>query len=57
VKTDPEKAREDIMVLLLALWRIAIWLKPFLPQTSDQIINVLKNPALENIPRLFPRIE
>ncbi len=57
VKTDPEKAREDIMILLLALRRIAIWLAPFLPQTSDQIINVLKNPVLENIPRLFPRIE
>jgi methionyl-tRNA synthetase len=56
IKTDPEKARADIMILLLALWRIANWLAPFLPESSDQIISILKNPKLENIPKLFPRI-
>ncbi len=56
IKTDPEKAKADIMILLLALWRIGYWLAPFLPHSSEQIMNVLKNPQLENIPRLFPRI-
>jgi methionyl-tRNA synthetase len=57
IKTDPEKARADIMILLLALWQIANWLAPFLPSSSEQITEILKNPKLENIPRLFPRLE
>ncbi len=56
IKVNPEKARSDIMVLLVALWRIGNWLYPFLPNTSAQILEILKNPELENIPRLFPRI-
>ena len=57
IKTDREKAKKDIEHLLLMLNEIAQSLKPSLPQTSEKILAVLKDPKLENIPRLFPRIE
>lgn len=57
IKTNPEKAIEDIKRLLTQLWTIANLLAPFLPETSAKIVAVIKNPTLENIPRLFPRIE
>jgi len=57
IKTDPEKAKSDLLLLLNDLVRIYFWLKPFLPQTSGKIWAALKDPKLENIPRLFPRIE
>jgi methionyl-tRNA synthetase len=57
IKTDVEKATKDIQHLLSELQNIAIDLIPFLPITSEKILEVLKDPKLENIPRLFPRIE
>jgi len=57
IKTDKEKAVKDIQYLLSELNQIAVDLIPFIPQTSEKILRVLKEPSLENIPRLFPRIE
>lgn len=57
IKTDKEKAIKDIQYLLSELQQIATDLIPFLPQTSEKILAVLKDSKLENIPRLFPRIE
>lgn len=57
IKVDKEKAVKDIEHLLSELHRIARNLVPFLPQTGEKILAVLKDPKLENIPRLFPRIE
>lgn len=50
-------AKKVIEELLLYLYQIALWLRPFLPSTSEKILGVLKDPKLENIPKLFPRIE
>jgi methionyl-tRNA synthetase len=57
IKTDPSKAKKDIKELLRQLDQIAGMLAPFLPATSNKILNVLKDPKLENVPHLFPRIE
>ena len=57
IKTDKEKGTKDIQFLLSELSSIASILSPFLPQTSEKILQALKNPSEENIPRLFPRIE
>ena len=57
IKTNPEKAKKDIEYLLSQLHQIAYSLQPFLPQTSEKILKVLKKPTSEKIPRLFPRIE
>jgi len=57
IKINKEQAVKDIQHLLLKLHQIAIDLTPFLPVTSEKILSVLKDPKLENIPRLFPRIE
>jgi methionyl-tRNA synthetase len=56
IKTDPEKAKKDILFLLTELNQITCDLQSLLPQTSEKILAVLKDPKLENIPRLFPRI-
>jgi methionyl-tRNA synthetase len=52
-----EDARKDIMRSLIHIRAVANRLKPFLPETSEKILAVLKDPKLENIPRLFPRVE
>ncbi|MCX6796961.1 MAG: methionine--tRNA ligase [Candidatus Doudnabacteria bacterium] len=57
IKTDAEKAKKDIEYLLSELHQVAVSLRPFLPYTSERILKVLKEPTLENIPKLFPRIE
>ena len=57
IKINKEIAEKDIKYLLSELNQIAVDLVPFLPQTSKKILAVLKDPKLENIPRLFPRIE
>jgi methionyl-tRNA synthetase len=57
IKINKEIAEKDIKYLLSELNQIAVDLVPFLPQTSEKILAVLKDPKLENIPRLFPRIE
>lgn len=57
IKTDPEKAKQDISDLLDYLYELAVLLTPFLPDTAAKILLVLQNPSEDNIPRLFPRVE
>lgn len=42
IKTNPEKAKEDIIFLVEELSRIAIELKPFLPETAQKIQELIK---------------
>ena len=56
IKVDAGAAKKDIEFLLGELESIAQSLKPFLPNTAEQILVALKDLTLENIPRLFPRI-
>ena len=56
IKTNPQQATKDLEHLLNELSEIAHALRPLLPQTSDKILEALKNPTEEKIPRLFPRI-
>lgn len=44
-----EKATNDIV-------KIATFLQPFLPQTSQKILNQFKGPTIKSQPPLFPRI-
>ncbi len=55
IKTDPEKAKKDILILLGELWTIGRLLEPFLPETSARIINAIKDNHEISQP-LFPRI-
>ena len=57
IKVDFCAAKEDLLYLLDILKIIGYLLKPFLPSTSEKILQALKEQSLENIPRLFPRIE
>jgi len=57
IKTDPKKAKKDIAFLLDELFMVATALKCLLPETAKTILKVIKEPKLENIPKLFPRIE
>jgi methionyl-tRNA synthetase len=54
-KTEPEKAKELIAGLVHEVWNIAAMLHPFLPETSDKILNILRNPK-EPIKPLFARL-
>jgi len=56
IKIDEAKAKKDIEYLLKELNEIAVILQPFLPTTSEKILNGLKSISQDNIPRLFPRI-
>ncbi|MCL5775027.1 MAG: methionine--tRNA ligase [Patescibacteria group bacterium] len=57
IKVEKEKGENCISELLKNLFEIAFWLQPFLPHTSEKLLAILRDPKLENIPRLFPRIE
>ncbi len=58
IKTDPEKAKALLSQLLMTLYVLAVNLAPFLPETSQKILNSIeKLPNLETVPHLFPRIE
>ncbi len=56
IKVDREAAIADIEYLLKQLWKIAFDLHPFLPFTAGVIFKVMDSLSLDNIPRLFPRI-
>jgi methionyl-tRNA synthetase len=56
IKVDADAGKKDIEFLLSELSQIAFSLKPFLPLTSEKILQSLKEISSENIPRLFPRI-
>lgn len=55
VKTNPEAAKEIIKELVRELWKIAFMLQPFLPEMSEKMLNILRNPKESFVP-LFPRI-
>ncbi len=55
VKENPEEAKKIIAELVRGVWSIMYMLKPFLPETSEKIEAVLKDP--ETIAPLFPRVE
>ena len=54
VKTKPEKAKEIISELLSELSEIAKLLLPFLPETAEKILNLIKTGKAPDHP-LFPR--
>jgi len=56
IKTDLEGAKKDIMELLEGLELTARLILPIMPNTSEKILEALKNPTEKNIPKLFPRI-
>lgn len=56
IKIDEAAARRDIEYLLYQLEKISVMLAPFLPETSEKIIEVLKDNKLANIPHLFTRL-
>jgi methionyl-tRNA synthetase len=43
IKTDEKRAKEIISDLVVKLWRIAIALQPFMPETSDKIKEAVKS--------------
>jgi len=55
IKNNPEQAKRDISDLLEYLWQIGVYLKPFLPRTSERIMNAIKNNEEIKTP-LFPRL-
>lgn len=55
IKTNPEKAKNDIRELLESLFEISHLLYPFLPDTSEKIKKLITDSSME-IPVLFPRI-
>lgn len=55
VKEDPEKGVDMINLLVVDLYKISQWIKPFMPETAEKIKQaVLENKKPEN---LFPRLE
>ncbi len=56
IKTDPEKAKELVAILLANLNQMAIWLEPFLPKTSISIQKLIKENKMPEKP-LFNRLE
>jgi methionyl-tRNA synthetase len=55
IKTDPVGAKEEINDLLRGLFRVALRLEPFLPQTSVKIQTAIKENKMPE--PLFPRKE
>ncbi len=54
IKVSRDEAREDIKKLLLKLNDVAQMLKPFMPETSDKILEAIKTNSEIKTP-LFPR--
>jgi methionyl-tRNA synthetase len=55
IKTEPDKAKEIIKELVEKLFVIAIYLKPFLPQTSDKILEAISQNKKPETP-IFGRV-
>jgi methionyl-tRNA synthetase len=53
-KSDPEKARKDTTQILEHLYVVGLLLRPFLPMTSEKILDAIKNN--KELSPLFPRI-
>ena len=56
-KTNPDKARNDVVMLLEGLHSIAVSLQPFLPETAEKILAALRGGKIKEIGSLFPRVE
>jgi methionyl-tRNA synthetase len=56
IKTNPAEAKKDIAELLARLHEIAFHLSPLLPQTAENIRNLVSKSAIPETP-LFPRKE
>ena len=56
-KTNPDKARNDVVMLLEGLHSIAVSLQPFLPETAEKILAALRGGKIKEIGALFPRVE
>jgi methionyl-tRNA synthetase len=54
IKTDKERAIKIIIELVIKLYIIAKILEPFLPQTSEKILDAIKSNKMPAT--LFPRI-
>jgi methionyl-tRNA synthetase len=57
VKTDEAAGKKDIAYLLGLLEHVAYHLQPLLPGSAEKILTALQNISVENIPRLFPRVD
>lgn len=55
IKTDPDKAKSDIVALLKGLYSVAFALQPFLPKTAEEIINLLENKEFPEKPLFLRR--
>lgn len=56
IKTDIERAKGIIAGYLDALWRIAVLLEPFMPETSSVMKKIIESGQMPEAP-LFPRME
>ncbi len=54
IKTDPEEAKKDLHSMLSSLFKIAVKLEPFLPETAVTIQNLIKENKMPEKP-LFMR--
>jgi len=55
IKTDEDRAREILLELVAGLNQIAVMLRPFLPETSEKILDALRQNRMPKT--LFPRAE
>jgi len=53
IEEDEDKARQDIMFLAERLWEVAVLLEPFMPETSEAIMEGIKESKAPK--NLFPR--
>lgn len=56
IKVDEAAAKEDLKSLLKQLWRVAILLEPFMPETSAKMVSAIESRTMPEIP-IFPRLE
>lgn len=56
VKTDKNKAKEALEILLGAIFAIGAALRPFLPETGEKIIAAVSAEKIQKGEALFPRI-
>ncbi len=55
IKVDEGAARADLMTLLKQLWRVAILLEPFMPETSKKMMSAISSRTMPEAP-IFPRL-
>ncbi len=55
IKTDPETAKADIKASMVSIYNIALWLRPFMPATSEKVLASIQSNSEVRTP-LFPRL-